>query len=72
MLVPTLFSLCLRATLEAAFADDHYGVYIKARHNANLFHMALFKAKTKMLQKIVHEMLLMDDSALVPHCPGSS
>ena len=62
---PTLFSLYLSAMLEVAFDDSLDG--IQTRHNADLFNVAHFKARTRTSQKIVREMLFADDSALVAH-----
>jgi len=67
VLAPTLFSLYLSAMLEVAFEDSSDGVFIQSRHDADLFNISHFKAKTKTCQKIVREMLFADDSALVAH-----
>ena len=62
------FSLYLSAMLlEVAFDDSLDGVSIQTQHNANLFNVAHFKARTKTSQNIVKEMLFADDSALVAH-----
>ena len=61
------FSLYLSAMLlEVAFDDSLDGVTIQTRHNASLFNVAHFKARTKT-QKIVREMLFADDI-----CAGGS
>jgi len=67
VLAPTLFSLYLSAMLEVAFTGANEGVYIQTRHDADLFKVSQFQAKTKTSQKIVREMLFADDSALVAH-----
>ena len=67
VLAPTLFSLYLSAMLEVAFDDSLDDVSIQTRHNADLFNVAHFKARTKTSQKIVKEMLFADSSALVAH-----
>lgn len=64
---PTLFSLYLSATLEVASAGTKESVYIQTRHEADLFNVAHFKAKTKIAQMTVSEMLFANDSTLVPH-----
>ena len=51
VLALTLFSLYLSAMLEVAFDDSLNGVSIQTRHNADLFNVAHFKAKTKTSQK---------------------
>ena len=66
-LAPTLFSLYLTAMLEVAFKDVHEGIYIQARHGADLFNIAQFKSKTRPNKHLVREMLFADDSAPVAH-----
>ena len=67
VLAPTLFSLYLTAMLEVAFRSTQEGVYIQTRHNADLFNVSHFKAKTKTEHILVQEMLFADDSAIVAH-----
>ena len=67
VLAPTFFSLYLSAMLEVAFDDSLDGVIIQTWHNADLFNIDHFKARTKTSQKIVKEMLFADSSALVAH-----
>ena len=67
VLAPTLFSLYLTAMLKVAFRDVHEGIYIQARHGADLFDIAQFKSKTRTTKHLVREMLFADDSALVAH-----
>ena len=43
------------------------GIYIKSRQNADLFTVAHFRAKTKTTNKLVRELLFVDDSALIAH-----
>ena len=67
VLVPTFFSLYLSAMLEVAFGDSLDCVSIQTRHNANLFNVSHFKARTKTSRKIVRALLSTDGSALVAH-----
>ena len=67
VLAPTLFSFYLATMLEVAFADVDEGIYIQTRHDADLFNVAHFKAKTKTSQIVVREMLFADDSAIAAH-----
>ena len=67
VLAPTLFSLYLAAMLEVAFRSTEEGVYIQTRHNADLFNVSHFKAKTKTERILVKELLFADDSAIVAH-----
>ena len=67
VLAPTLFSLYLAAMLDVAFKDTSEGIYIRTRKDPDLFNVAQFKAKSKTSVKVVREMLLADDIALVAH-----
>ena len=67
VLAPTLFSLYLAAMLDVAFKDTSEGIYIRTRKDSDLFNVAQFKAKSKTSVKVVREMLLADDIALVAH-----
>jgi len=51
----------------AAFKDSLVGVYKKTRKEADLFDVTIFKSKTKITIELVKDLLLADDSALVPH-----
>ena len=53
--------------LEEAFRGMGDGVYIKSRQNADLFTVAHFRAKTKITNIIVRELLFADDSVLIAH-----
>ena len=67
VLAPTLFSLYLAAMMEVAFRSTEEGMSIQTRHNANLFNVSHFKAKTKTECILLQEMLFADDSAIVAH-----
>ena len=53
--------------LEVAFRSTEEGLYIQTRHNADLFNVSHFKAKTKTERILVQELLFADDSAIVAH-----
>jgi hypothetical protein len=53
--------------LEVAFKNTHEGLYIQTRHDADLFNVSHFKAKTRTSKHLVREMLFADDSALMAH-----
>ena len=67
MVSPLLFAFYLTAMLEVAFDRVQEGIYIQARHNANLFKVSQFKALTLTTINLVREMLFADDSAIVTH-----
>ena len=45
----------------------HGGWHIQSRHNADLFNVTHFRAKTKTTRILMRELLFADDSALVAH-----
>jgi len=47
MLAPTLFSLYLTAMPEVAFDNVGDDIFIQTRIDADLFNVALFRAKTR-------------------------
>ena len=53
--------------LEVAFKNSQEGVYIETRHNADLFKVSHFKAKTRTTMHLARELLFADDCALVVH-----
>ena len=55
VLAPTIFSIFLSTMLEEAFRDMGDGVYIQSRHNADLFTVSHFRAKTKTTNILVRE-----------------
>ena len=48
-LAPMLYSAFLSAMLDEAFRDMGDGIYIQSRQSADLFDVAHFRAKTKLL-----------------------
>ena len=67
VLAPTLFSIFLSAMLDEAFRNMGDGVYIQFRQNAELFNVALFRAKTKTTRVLMRKLLFPDDCALVAY-----
>ena len=68
VLASTLFSIFLSAMLDEASRDMGDGVYIQSRQSADLFNVALFRAKTNTTRILTRELLFADDSALTG-CP---
>ncbi len=66
VLVPTLFGI-FSMLLEYAFKDCHEGVYIHTRTGGKLFNIARLRAKTKVTEVLIREMLSADDAALTSH-----
>lgn len=53
--------------LEVTFEEVGEGIYIQTHHDADLFNVARFRAKTKATQRVVRELLFDDDCVLVAH-----
>ncbi len=67
VLAPTLFGIFFSMLLQYAFKDCHEGVYIHTRTGGKLFNIARLRAKTKVTEVLIHEMLFADDAALTSH-----
>ncbi len=67
VLTPTLFGIFFSMLLQYAFKDCHKGVYIHTRTGGKLFNIARLRAKTKVTEVLIREMLFADDAALTSH-----
>ena len=62
-----LFFISVSAMPDETFRDMGDGVYIQSRQSADLFNVALFRAKTKTTRILMRELLFADDTELVAH-----
>lgn len=69
VLAPTLFGLYLAAVLLSIEQDALHGVYIRTRHDGNLFNLRRLRAYTKTRDVCIRELLYADDSAFVADDP---
>ena len=53
--------------LKYAFSSTNEGVYLHTRSDGQLFRLSRLKAKTKIRQVLVREMLFADDAAVISH-----
>ena len=67
VLAPTLFGIFFSMLLHYAFADCPEGVYVCTRPDGKLFHIARLRAKTKVYEVLIRELLFADDAALTLH-----
>ena len=67
VLAPTLFGIFFSMLLQYAFKDCREGVYIRTRADGRLFNIARLRAKTKVTEVLIREMLFADDAALTAH-----
>lgn len=64
---PTLFALYFTMVFRMAFGRCSDGVYIRYRTTGGLFNIRRFNASTKVLTKMIHDLLYADDCDLVVH-----
>ncbi|XP_071501556.1 uncharacterized protein [Diadema antillarum] len=67
VLVPTLFGIFFSMLLQYAFKDCSEGVYIHTTADGKPFNIASLRAKTKVREVLIREMLFADDASLVLH-----
>nr|KAG5691627.1 hypothetical protein BaRGS_023798 [Batillaria attramentaria] len=67
VLAPTLFGIFFSMLLQYAFDDCTEGIYIRTRADGKLFNIARLRAKTKVREVLIREMLFADDAALTSH-----
>ena len=67
VLAPTLFGIFFAVMLKHAFKTSTDGVYLHTRSDGKLFSLSRLKAKTKIRQTLIRDMLFADDAALASH-----
>ncbi|GAA6071721.1 uncharacterized protein LOC117871822, partial [Tachysurus ichikawai] len=67
VLAQTLFAIFFSMLLQYAFKDCSEGVYIHTRTDGKLFNIARLRAKTKVTEVLIRELLFADDAALTSH-----
>ena len=67
VLAPTLFGIFFAVMLRQAFGGSTDGIYLNTRSDGKLFNPSRLKAKTKVRETLIRDMLFADDAALVSH-----
>lgn len=67
VLAPTLFGIFFALLIKHAFKDNPSGIYLRTRSTGKLFNLSRLKAKTKVREVVIREMLFADDAALTAH-----
>ena len=67
VLAPTLFSVLFSLMLTSAFKECSAGVEVRYRTDRGLYDLQGLKAKTKVTETLVRELLYADDCAIVSH-----
>ena len=64
---PTLFGIFFAVLLKHAFGTAKEGVYLRTRSESRLFNLARLRAKTKVCEVLIRDMLYADDAAITTH-----
>ena len=67
VLAPTLFGIFFALVLRHAFGKSQEGIYLRTRSDGKLFNLARLKAKTKVRETLIRDMLFADDAAVATH-----
>ena len=67
VLAPTLFGIFFALLLKHAFDTTTEGIYLRIRSDGRLFKLARLRAKTKVREVLIRDMLFADDAAVVAH-----
>jgi len=64
---PTLFGIFFATLLKHAFGKSTEGIYLQTRSDGNLFKLSRHRAKPRVHEKYVRNLLLADDAAITTH-----
>ena len=67
VLAPTLFGIFFAMLLKHAFGDATEGIYLRTRSDGRLFNLTRLRAKTKVQDVLIRDMLFADDAAIATH-----
>ena len=67
VLAPTLFGIFFTLLLGHAFGTAQEGIYLQTRSDGSLFNLAHLKARTKVCEVLITDMLFADDAAVMTH-----
>lgn len=67
VLAPTLFGIFFALVLKHAFGSATEGIYLRTRSDGRLFNLSRLKAKTKVREVLIRDMLFADDAAVASH-----
>jgi hypothetical protein len=67
ILAPTLFGIFFAGMLKRAFNSSTDGIYMRTRSDGKLFNLSCLKAKTKVREALIRDLLFADHAALASH-----
>ena len=67
VLAPTLFGIFFALLPRHPFGTAQEGIYLQTRSDGSLFNLAHLKARTKVCEVLIRDMLFADDAAVMTH-----
>ena len=67
VLAPTLLRIFFATLFKYAFEKSTEGIYLRTRSDGNLFKLSRLRAKTRVHEKYVRDLLFADDAAITIH-----
>ena len=67
VLASTLFGIFFATLLKHAFGKSTEGIYLRTRSDGNLFKLSTLRAKSRVHEKYVYDLLFADDAAITTH-----
>jgi len=67
VLVPTLLGTFFAMLVKHAFGTSREGIYLCTRSDGRLFSLARLRAKTKVCEALIRDMLFPDEEAVATH-----
>ena len=67
VLAPTLFGIFFALLLKHAFGTSEEGIYLHTRSDGRLFNLTRLRAKAKVREALIRDMLFADDAAISSH-----
>ena len=67
VLAPALFKIFFALHLRHAFGTASGGICLRTRSDGRLFHLGRLRAKTKVREALIRDMLFADDAAMTTH-----
>ncbi|XP_047485900.1 uncharacterized protein LOC125036983 [Penaeus chinensis] len=67
VLALTLFGIFFALVLRHAFSASQDGIYLRTRSDSRLFNLARLRAKTKVREAIIRDLLFADDAVVAAH-----
>ena len=67
VLAPTIFGIFFSLLLKHAFGAANEGIFLRTRSDGRLFNLSRLRARTKVREVMIIDMLFADDAAIAAH-----